>query len=191
MTRGEEDTAAAPPPPAPTAAWTEHGMTAALDAWERLKPRVERMEGAARAAAVLDIDDTVLACKGGACVPNPLGLRVVRELAARGIPYHYVTARRQSDTGEMWTRLQLRMLGLDAGCAGITFMPAGTRCVRSYKAAARRAVEARGWRVQLNMGDQWTDFDPHPVQEHSVPSSYYGWTDEHDVMCIKLPHRLL
>ena len=43
MTRAEEETAAAP-----TAAWTEHGMTAALDVWERLKPRVERMEGARR-----------------------------------------------------------------------------------------------------------------------------------------------
>lgn len=166
-------------------------MTAVLDVWERIKPCLQRMQRTRADTAVLDIDDTVLICKGRTCVPNPLGLLVVQELTARGIPYHYVTARRQSHTGEMWTRLQLRMLDLDSGCAGIVFMPPGTRCVRAYKSEARRAVEAQGWRVQLNMGDQWTDFDHHHGQENSIPSSYYGWTDQNNTMCIKLPHRPL
>ena len=166
-------------------------MTAVLDVWARLDPIVQSMARTPRALAVLDIDDTVLTCTGQACVPNPLGVRLIRELSARGIPYHYVTARRQSETGEMWTRLQLRMLGLDGGCAGISFMPPGTRHVRRYKARARRALEARGWRVLLNMGDQWTDFEDASVEAGSMPSSYYGWTDRRDVHCVKLPHRLL
>ena len=90
----------------------------------------------------------------------------------------------------MWARLQLRMLGLDAGCAGLRFMPRGTTDVRAYKAAARRNI-AKTHDVVLNMGDQWTDFAESSPEKGSAPSSHYGWMDGAHTLCVKAPHRLL
>ena len=173
------------------AAWTEHDFDAVLRVWPRLEAHLDSVDISSRPVAVLDIDDTVLQCHGERCTPVPLGLKTVRALRRRNIPFFYVTARRETQASEMWARMQLHMLGLDAGCAGLRLMPPGTRDVRAYKAAERRYLEESGYRVVLNMGDQWTDFDPCKSEIGSIPSSYYGWRRGAHALCVKAPHRLL
>lgn len=177
--------------------WTEHGFDAVLRVWPRIDTHLraavaDAHPGTGPPVAVLDIDDTVLQCHGDACTPVPLGLKTVRALHQLGIPFYYVTARRDNHASQMWARLQLRMLGLDAGCAGLRFMPRGTTDVRAYKAAARRSIaKAHNARVVLNMGDQWTDFNESSPEKGSTPSSHYGWLDGQHTLCVKAPHRLL
>ena len=176
--------------------WTEHGFDAVLRVWPRiethLRAAAKEEEGRRGLVAVLDIDDTVLQCHGDECTPVPLGLKTVRALHQLGIPFYYVTARRENHASHMWARLQLRMLGLDAGCAGLRFMPPGTTDVRAYKTAARHFIaKTRNARVVLNMGDQWTDFEDCSPEKGSIPSSYYGWLDGEHTLCVKAPHRLL
>ena len=173
--------------------WTEHGIDAVLRVWPRIETHLRAAAADANPGnpvAVLDIDDTVLQCHGDACTPVPLGLKTVRALHELGIPFYYVTARRDTHASQMWARLQLRMLGLDAGCAGLRFMPRGTTDVRAYKAAARRNI-AKTHDVVLNMGDQWTDFAESSPEKGSAPSSHYGWMDGAHTLCVKAPHRLL
>ena len=133
--------------------WTEHDLDAVLRVWARIEAHLDSIDMSSNPVAVLDIDDTVLQCHGERCTPVPLGLKTVRALRQRGIPFFYITARRESQASEMWARMQLHMLGLDAGCAGLRFMPPGTRDVRAYKAAEQRHLEEEGGRrVVLNMG---------------------------------------
>ena len=174
--------------------WTEHDLDAVLRVWARIEAHLDSIDMSSNPVAVLDIDDTVLQCHGERCTPVPLGLKTVRALRQRGIPFFYITARRESQASEMWARMQLHMLGLDAGCAGLRFRPPGTRDVRAYKAAERRHLEEEGGRsVVLNMGDQWTDFDSCKIEACGTPSSYYGWRRgaRAPCMCIKAPHRML
>ena len=55
----------------------------------------------------------------------------------------------------------------EPGLAGLTAM--------AYKSAARRQIVKQGYRIVLNVGDQWSDLQGIPEAEYSVkyPNPYY------------------
>ena len=105
--------------------------------------------------------------------------------AAAADPFFYDG---QATCREMWARMQLHMLGLDAGARPPLMPPAPGTCAPMGGGAP--APGGVGYRVVLNMGDQWTD-GPMQVGTGSTPSSYYGWRHGAHALCVKAPHRLL
>ncbi len=80
-----------------------------------------------------------------------------RAIAAK-IPVFFVTGRREFLRVE--TERQLRAAGFH-GWSGIFFRPVSDENVSvvPFKSGVRRRLEAEGWRVVLNMGDQWSDLE--------------------------------
>lgn len=156
--------------------------------WPQLQAHLAKHANVPGATVVLDIDDTVLCTQGRAVVPHPLGIRVYREVQRLGLSLVYVTARREGLMSRMWAMQQLHMLGVGT-YDELRLMPRGTTDVRQYKAGQRAELAAQGRRVVLNMGDQWTDFDPAPGPL-PVGNGHYVWRVGPVELGLKLPHQL-
>lgn len=148
-----------------------------------------------RPLAVFDIDDTVLISESQRA--NALVLRIMHELLLpRHISLAYVTARRDGPVSRMWARQQLHMLGAPAGVA-LHLMPRDQYAttmegVRAFKHDCRAALEKDGYSIVLNVGDQWTDFDPVASCTAScAPCAYYWWNPSPRALALKLPHRVM
>jgi predicted secreted acid phosphatase len=177
-------TAAEPPPPASPAAIVAYHDSGEWDrdtthAVDRGRRALLAFAGSPRPAVVLDIDDTALssydclhragfdrsaltACARRARMPViPQSRALYRFARASGFTVFFVTGRREAMRSA--TRRNLRRRGYH-GALRITMRRDGPRrgSNAQYKARARRAIEARGYDVVLNVGDQRTDLSAGP-----------------------------
>lgn len=155
---------------------------------------------AQRLALVLDIDETSLTsyCEEKredfgyipemferwivspeASIPIPGTLRLFEHARSAGVAVFFITGRPGPGTANdqtAATERNLRTAGY-RDWAGLTLH--GTEYpmhdTTAYKAAARAAIAARGYRILLNVGDQWSDLDGAPQAEESVklPNPFY------------------
>jgi pimeloyl-ACP methyl ester carboxylesterase len=158
-----------------------------------LRRRAARRTPNEKLAIVLDIDETSLsnyaemlresyvfnkqafdAWVDTASAPAiPGTLRLAKEAARLNIPVFFITGRYDPETasternlhdqGFTWQQLILR--------------PASTQreTVTQYKSGARAQIAAQGYKIVLNVGDQWSDLKGAPEAEFSVkyPNPYY------------------
>ena len=108
---------------------------------------------------VLDIDDTVLACRNHRVHRNEPLYFIYRYALKHGIKVFFVTARRHSFAAQLWTRQQLSLLGYDE-YHGLSLMPrkfVAQRTAAHYKNLVRSTLVRQGHTLLLNAGDQWSD----------------------------------
>jgi acid phosphatase len=145
-------------------------------------------------ALVLDIDETTLSnydemlkadfaynknafdawvnTAQGAAIPGTL--RLYKEAQRLGVSVFFITGRPESERAA--TALNLRNQGFQDWKELILRPPAqASLTATEYKSAARGAIQAEGYKIALNVGDQWSDLKGTPEAEFSVkyPDPYY------------------
>lgn len=144
-----------------------------------------------RPALVLDIDDTALSgyeclraanfnrsaltqCAQDATLPAIAPTRALYQYARRHhVTVFFVTGRREAMRGASVKNLRGQGFG---GKLRITMRPDGQRVGTnaSYKAKARRAIEARGYSIVANVGDQRSDLQGgHALRSFKLPNPMY------------------
>jgi acid phosphatase len=144
-----------------------------------------------RPALVLDIDDTALSsydclraadfdrsaltqCARDATLPAIRSTRALYRYARRHhVTVFFVTGRREEMRGASVRNLHAQGF---AGKLRITMRPDGERVGTNaqYKAKARRAIEARGYRIVANVGDQRSDLQGgHARRGFKLPNPMY------------------
>ena len=159
-----------------------------------LRLRAAHRKPKERLALVLDIDETTLsnyeemvnagfaydsrafgAWVDSAAAPAIPGTRrLYREAQRLGVSVFFVTGRAEAQRAA--TEHNLRAQGFDGWQQLILREPAqATSTAQAYKQAERAAIEAEGYRIVLNVGDQWSDLRGKPAAEYSVkyPDPYY------------------
>lgn len=147
-----------------------------------------------RLALVLDIDETTLsnypemvkadfeydvkafvAWENSASAPAiPGTLRLYQEARKLGVSVFFLTGRGESLRSV--TERNLRSQGFDGWQQLILRQNAqASSTALAYKSAARATITAQGYRIVLNVGDQWSDLKGNPEAEFSVkyPDPYY------------------
>jgi acid phosphatase len=145
-------------------------------------------------AMVLDIDETSLSnyeemVKAGFAYDSavfhawinsakapaiPGTLRLYREAQRLGVSVFFITGR--SDTERNATERNLREQGFQNWQQLFLRSPEQiSESIATYKSGARAAVAAQGYRLVLNVGDQWSDDKGSPQAEFFVkyPDPYY------------------
>lgn len=159
-----------------------------------LRRRAARKQPSEKLAIVLDIDETSLtnyeellrsgfnytkrdwdAWVESAKAPViPGTLRLYEEAQRLGIDVFFITGRRESQravtetnlTAQGYTNWKQLVLRQDTAAAQST---------TTYKSSMRAQVQKQGYKVVLNIGDQWSDLKGTPAAEFSVkyPDPYY------------------
>lgn len=159
-----------------------------------LRQRTARAGAQEKLALVLDIDETTLSNyaemeKAGfaydAKVFNdwvesaqapaiPGTLRLFHEAKRLGVRVFFLTGRPEAQRAA--TEKNLRTQGFD-GWAGLILRRAGQEklTAEDFKSAERGKIVGQGYRIVLNVGDQWSDLKGQPEAEYSVkyPDPYY------------------
>lgn len=104
----------------------------------------------------------------------PGSLRVYKEAERLGVSVFFITGRHEDEREatvrnlraqgfENWQKLVLRQVS------------GGPESTSGYKSAARAEIVAEGYKLVLNVGDQWSDLKGKPEAEFSVkyPDPYY------------------
>jgi acid phosphatase len=159
-----------------------------------LRRRVAHIRSQEKLAMVLDIDETSLsnypelsgadfafnrtafdAWVDTAQAPAIAGsLRLYKEAQKLGVSVFFITGRpeRQREV----TERNLRAQGFD-NWQQLTLRPASTasESVDDYKSGVRAQIVAQGYKIVLNVGDQWSDLKGKPEAEFSVkyPDPFY------------------
>jgi predicted secreted acid phosphatase len=165
--------------------------TRAIGRAERFLADHASRTGSRRPALVLDIDDTALsgydclhaadfdrsalsACAEDATLTAiPQTLELYNQARHRDVTVFFVTGRREAMRAA--TRRNLREQGFH-GSLRITMRGNGRRrgSNEAYKARSRRAIERRGYRIVVNVGDQRTDLSAGPgLRQIKVPNPMY------------------
>lgn len=180
-------------------AWHDSGAYAACfsesarSAATVLRGEIARREPEDRLAVVLDIDETALSNWGylskvgfdvqadtfrewtarhndPALAPT---LALFNEARAAGIPVFFISGRKENLRA--LTIRQLRAAGYD-GWTGLYLEPMAysSPSVAPFKSGVRRQLTQQGWKLVLNMGDQWSDLDG-GFADHTVklPNPFY------------------
>jgi acid phosphatase len=159
-----------------------------------LRNRAAHRRPGEKLAMVLDIDETSLSnyeemvksgfaydkavfhawVESGKAPAIPGTLRLYREAQRLGVSVFFITGRPGTERAateenlrvqgfENWQQLTLRSAAQLAGEVGV------------FKAAARASIVAQGYRIVLNVGDQWSDNAGQPQPEFFVkyPDPYY------------------
>jgi acid phosphatase len=158
-----------------------------------LRRRAAHRSPQEKLAAVFDIDETSLsnyqemlragfafdpkafdAWVNTAAAPAiPGSLRTVKEAQSLGVQVFFITGRPDSERDA--TERNLRAQGF--AWSQLTLRPESTRSesVIAYKSGARAQIAAQGYKIVLNVGDQWSDLKGTPEAEFSVkyPNPYY------------------
>jgi acid phosphatase len=138
----------------------------------------ERLPGVSRPAIVFDIDDTVLSnypvrkdaafgfvqalwTKWAETDPAPAidgTVALYHHALARGVAVFFITGRREPLRAA--TERQLRDAGVDRW-TGLYLEPAdyAEPSVVPYKSGVRRKITEDGYRILVNIGDQWSDLE--------------------------------
>jgi hypothetical protein len=166
-------------------------LTSLLAAHHAETPEAAREQ---KLAMVLDIDETSLSsyCEEKredfgyipamfeawivspeASIPIPGTLRLFRRARAAGVAVFFITGRAGKGTASDQTESTARNLRT-AGYAdwqGLMLHDASynTRDTTTYKSAARAALMAQGYKIILNIGDQWSDLRDPPQKAGSDP----------------------
>jgi acid phosphatase len=159
-----------------------------------LRVRAAHRRPQEKLALVLDIDETTLsnyeemtktdfaydskvfsAWAATARAPAiPGTLRLYREAQRLGVSVFFLTGRAEAQRAA--TEQNLRSQGFQSWQQLILRPPAqATATALAYKSAARAAIQAQGYRIVLNVGDQWSDLRGQPLAEFSVkyPDPFY------------------
>ena len=158
-------------------------------------PGANRKPGAnQKLALVLDIDETVLsnwaeiesanfeynrnefnAWIESAQAPAIAGtLRLYEEARKTNVAVFFLTGRPESQRAS--TEANLRLQGFGGWESLIMRSPAQKGMTAlAFKSAERRKIAAAGYRIVLNVGDQWSDLNGKPQAEYSVkyPDPFY------------------
>lgn len=158
-----------------------------------LDQRAAHRQANEKLAVVLDIDETSLSnyqemqsqnylfdpkafdawvnTAGAPAIPGTL--RLDKEAQRLGVDVFFVTGRSESERAA--TERDLTAQGY--AWKQLTLRPDSTRSetTTEYKSGARAQVEAQGYKIILNVGDQWSDLNGTPKAEFSVkyPNPYY------------------
>jgi acid phosphatase len=184
--------------PARRACRTAFRRTGRTDHGRRLYRRVRTCRTVAprtvdrRPAIVLDIDETSLSnytgllasgfTSAGTVVPAATGtgaaigptVELFRYARAHDVAVFFVTGRPEAIRGA--TERNLRAAGYD-GWDGLAFKPSGTTTL-AFKAGERKAIEARGHEILVNVGDQESDLDGgHAARAFKLPNPFYFISD--------------
>ena len=104
----------------------------------------------------------------------PGTLRIYREAQSLGVNVFFLTGR--AETQRAATEQNLRSQGFQSW-QQLIMRPAAqaTETAVQYKSAARAAIVAQGFKIILNVGDQWSDLKGDPQAEFSVkyPDPFY------------------
>jgi acid phosphatase len=159
-----------------------------------LRQRVAHRRPQEKLALVLDIDETTLsnytqmvksdfgydaqasaAWESSAAAPAiPGTLRIFGEARRLGVSVFFLTGR--SEPLRAATERNLRTQGFDGWQQLILRSSAqASSTALAYKSAARAGIEAQGYAIVLNVGDQWSDLQGKPEAEFSVkyPDPFY------------------
>ncbi|HEX4031823.1 MAG TPA: HAD family acid phosphatase [Terracidiphilus sp.] len=158
-----------------------------------LRERVQHRQPGKELAIVLDIDETSLSnyqemlstkyvfdptafdnwVNASAAPAIPGTLRLDKEAQRLGVAVFFITGRYQPERPA--TERNLSAQGY--GWKQLVLRPESTRgeSVVQYKSAERAQIAAQGYRIILNVGDQWSDLRGSPQAEFSVkyPNPYY------------------
>ena len=180
-------------------AWYDSGGYArcfsesALTASRALQREISKRRPGDRIVVVLDIDETCLSNWGylthvgfdvdaetfrdwvrthndPALQPT---LELFRQAKAAGVPVFLVTGRRE--TLRKYTERQLRAAGFDSW-DGLYLAPVAYNqdSIVPFKSGVREKLTKVGWRIVLNMGDQWSDLEGgYAVHAVKLPNPYY------------------
>ncbi|MGA8743471.1 MAG: HAD family acid phosphatase [Terracidiphilus sp.] len=159
-----------------------------------LRTRAARRRPNEKLALVLDIDETTLSNWDQMSTANfeynskdfnawvesaqapaiPGTLRVYSEAQRLGVSVFFLTGR--SDSQRASTEANLRVRGFNTWQKLImrSLEQKGLTAL-SYKSAEREKIVAAGYRIVLNIGDQWSDLRGNPEAEYSVkyPDPFY------------------
>ena len=159
-----------------------------------LRQRTAHHRGQENLALVLDIDETTLSnyeemvsagfaydSKAfGAWVDSakapaiPATLRIYKEAQRLGVSVFFITGRSEGQRDA--TEKNLRSQGFD-NWQQLVLRKAGqgSSSALEYKSAARGEIQAQGYRIVLNVGDQWSDLKGNAEAEYSVkyPDPFY------------------
>ena len=159
-----------------------------------LRERAKRHGANEKLALVLDIDETTLsnyeemvkadfeydstafnAWVNSAKAPAiPGTLRIYKEAKRLGVSTFFITGRPESQRDV--TQQNLRSQGFDDWQQLVMRPPAqASSTALEYKSAARGDLEGQGYKIVLNVGDQWSDLKGEHEAEYSVkyPDPYY------------------
>ena len=170
-------------------AWNDDVGTVVDHARSALDGALEAGVGG-RPALVLDIDDTVLSTydclrergferAGGTRCGRRADLPVIEPAVAlfehareRGVAVFFITGRRARDRRSTAANLDERLGGYEALIMRPDQERPGTH--DGYKSRRRRAIERRGYRIVLNVGDQLSDLrGGHAEHRFKLPNPMY------------------
>jgi predicted secreted acid phosphatase len=153
----------------------------------------ELIPSARRPAVVLDVDDTALSTyalqrrllfgfvesewerwiEDQSPPANRGVLKLFNYARSRGVAIFFVTGRREHSREP--TERQLRSAGY-SGWTGVVLKPEAFEnpSVVAFKSAARAQIEAKGYEILVNVGDQWSDLDGgHSIATYKLPNPIY------------------
>ena len=152
-----------------------------------------KRSAAARPAIVLDIDETSLSNYAGlvatnfssigTAIPAAAGtgtaiaptLALYKDARARGVAVFFVTGR--PSIIDASTQSNLKSVGYNQGWDGLQYKPTD-QGTEAFKSAARAAIEAKGYDIIANVGDQESDLDGgHADRAFKLPNPYYFIAD--------------
>jgi acid phosphatase len=169
----------------------DHQAQVAIDLLDR---RAARKMSGEKLALVLDIDETALsnykqmAAEDYGYVPSafdawedsaqasaiPGTLRLYQEAERLGVSVFFITGRGEAHRAA--TEQNLKSVGY-ANFEGLTLRTAAQskEATIAYKSGARKAIVDAGYRIVLNVGDQFSDLKGSPTAEFSVklPNPFY------------------
>jgi acid phosphatase len=159
-----------------------------------LRMRAAHPRSGEKLALVLDIDDTALSnyeemvnadfafikpafdawVETAKAPAIPGTLRLFKEAQRLGVSVFFITGRPESERAV--TELNLHNQGFHDWQELILRQPTQAKdTAQAFKSAARAAIQSRGYKLILNVGDQWSDLKGAPEAEFSVkyPDPYY------------------
>jgi len=159
-----------------------------------LRARAARAKAGEKLAVVLDIDETTLSnyaemektefaydpktfdawVELAQAPPIPGTLRLFNEAKRLGVSIFFLTGRGEAQRDV--TERNLHAAGF-VGWQGLILRSPGQQKLTAelYKSGQRDKIVAQGYRIVLNVGDQWSDLRSAPEAEYSVkyPDPYY------------------
>jgi acid phosphatase len=159
-----------------------------------LRRRAAHPKAQEKLALVLDIDETTLSnyeemvnvdfaynktvfdawVESAKAPAIPGTLRLFKEAQRLGVKVFFITGRAESERAA--TELNLHSQGFQDWQELILRRPTqASATAQAYKSAARATIQAQGYKIVLNVGDQWSDLKGVPEAEFSVkyPDPFY------------------
>jgi hypothetical protein len=123
------------------------------------------------AASNFSAAGTALQAATGTGAPIPATVKLYHDAIAHGVSVFFITGRPSQIQGP--TEANLRSAGYDEGWAGLYFKPAEAD-TEQFKSSTRASIEARDYRIIVNVGDQQSDLDGgYALKDFKLPDPFY------------------